>query len=243
MFIYLCTALRRWAPLLAAVGLGLATATGHATLVRLNGANFDVEYDDAVLGLFGAPTIGGNVVFFTPTTFKAESLNGVGLITANANASFRIIAQSGYLIGSADLTARGDYRLLGASSTVTVGGAISAIPAGVGNAPLAAPITSASPLTLRTGAISNWNASAILDFGGAPSGGFADILFDMQSFLSALTSTADIGPKLAFIEEKFAGSAFSLQLTPTGHIPEPSSFVLLFAAGLAWFAVRCGKRR
>ena len=81
-----------------------------------------------------------------------------------------------------------------------------------------------------------------MDFSGAPSGGFTDIQFDMQSVLSAFTSLADSGPKLAFIEEKFAGSAFALNLTPTGQVPEPSSLALVFAASLVWSVVRRRKR-
>ena len=122
MLIILSGAQRRLGLLLVAVCLSLSAGSATATLVRLNGANFDVEYDDAALGVFGAPTIGGNVVFFTPTTLKAESLNGNGLVSTTATAAFRIIAQSGFVIGSADLTARGDYRMLGASSQVQVGG-------------------------------------------------------------------------------------------------------------------------
>lgn len=226
--------------LMAAVCLCLAAGATCAAPVLLSGAYFDVEYDDTAIGVFGAPTIGGNVVFFTPTTLKAESLNGVGMVTTTADNGFRIIAHSGVLIGMANLSARGDYRMLGASSQVQVGGSIAATTAGSGGAPLVAAITPSTSFTSRDGRSRNWDASALLDFSGAPSGGYSDVDFDLHSILQASTNSVDRGPKLAFVEEKFAGAGFELTVvhTPANQVGEPTPLALGLIAMLAWLGLR-----
>jgi hypothetical protein len=104
---------------------------------------------------------------------------------------------------------------------------------------LSSAIAATTPFTFRDGQTRNWEASALLDFGGAPLGGFADIGFDLQSVLSASTSLADTGLKLAFIEETFAGSEFALKITQTGgQVPEPAPLALGLASLLGWFGVR-----
>ena len=62
-----------------AAGFGGGVSSAQAATVKLDGVAFDIYYDDTALDLFGTPTLSGDVLYFTPTSFKAESLNGAGV--------------------------------------------------------------------------------------------------------------------------------------------------------------------
>ena len=47
------------------------TCTANAMLVQEIYDDFTLQYDDAVMTLFGSPPAGGNTVFFLPTQFEA----------------------------------------------------------------------------------------------------------------------------------------------------------------------------
>ena len=64
----------------AAVGFALPA---QAAVVTQCGPNICYQYDNAqpAASLFGLPTLLGDIMFFTPTTFEARSADGVGIHT------------------------------------------------------------------------------------------------------------------------------------------------------------------
>ncbi len=76
----------------AFAGFSLCALSSYAATVQLVGTNVNYEYDDVVnstaLTWFGTPTIIGDTVSFLPPNFRAESGNGVGVVTAAANFIF-----------------------------------------------------------------------------------------------------------------------------------------------------------
>lgn len=245
---------RRTHPVVAtAAGLlllsSLATMPAQAAVVTLAGSTFELRYDDTQLGLFGAPVLAGDQLFFTFAGFSAESANGAGLRPASSALSgIELIARSGWRIGALALSVFGDYNLLGAGSRVGVSGAMSAFDLADASrsATTALAISAATPLDLADGANHDWLASAAVDAtsaatGGNPfSAGATGLGLSLTSRLEAET-VAGPGARQAFIEQKFAGVALSVS---SFAVPAPDSFGLA-SAGLAavLWAGRCRGRR
>lgn len=217
--------------LLAALALALAGGASHAATITLDGAGFDVIYDDTLLGLFGQPTLSGDVLFFTPTSFKAESLNGLGVATNSDTLNLRIRLDDGYRIDGVRLEERGDYRLRGASSEVDVFGQLRAFDVAHPLDEVSAGITAATTFDQRDGSNYNWNAGSLLDLSGAAWQGAGLLNLTLENILEAYTDPADAGRRVAFIEKKFAGLEIGVSPLNVSPVPEPAQWSLL-AAGL-----------
>ncbi len=216
-------------------GMGLMSGA-QAAVVTLSGTLFDVRYDDTQVGLFGAPSLFGSTIFFTPSGFKAESLNGDGPVAALAFASIELIAHSGFRFASIGVGQAGDYRLSGAGSTVGVAGQITATDAANAAATQTAGLAVTAPLDVADGALREWSASAAVDNTGlsAPWLGQAQsVIFTLSNELTATTQAGGTGPLSAFIEGKFAGVA----LTVNG-VPTPGTLPLVGLAALALLGTR-----
>ncbi len=238
----------RWVRVAGAVLLAVSLAcasTAWCAFVTVGGSNFDLQYDDAQLGiqLFGTPTLSGNTVFFTPSSFIAQSLNGAGMQTATADVSFQLVAHDRIVFGQMSLTERGDYLLGGVGSTVSLSGSLSAT--GDSSGPVvSAPILvgASTPLTMNDGNLNLWRAGAALDI----SAGLGDVgllSVTIENTLSASTQPG-VSPSAAFIQKKFTGDWLQLRVLPTDEIavPEPSGSWLL-TAGLLSFAALVARRR
>ena len=219
------------------IGLVATVPVVQAATVKLDGVAFDVYYDDALLGLFGAPTLSGNVLFFTPTAFKAESLNGAGVSTANATLNLRVELADGYDFSFLSLSESGDYLMRGASSEVDVLGQLRVFD-------LAAPLTranegiaTAGALTVRDGVNHNWDASAELALTGTQWSDTRGVNVTIENLLGAYTDSADPGRKQAFVEKKFVG--LSVGVVPA--VPEPESYALMLA-GLGMLGLAAKRR-
>ena len=114
------------ATLLAACMSCVGIAPAHAAMQTVIGSAFDITYDDALTGLFGALSLTGSTIIFSPTTFKAKSLNGAEFVTANQTFQFRVTPHTGIDFSSISVSEAGDYELQGAHSFVNVGGQIRA---------------------------------------------------------------------------------------------------------------------
>jgi hypothetical protein len=193
---------------MALLGLPLL---GHAAIVTLPGSQFDLRYDDGLVGLFGAPSLAGGTVFFTPSAFVATSTNGIGLVTRSSTVTFELLAHDGSSFASVAVGESGDYRLAGAGSTVGVSGVLT----------LSDASNSTSSDLAASFDATEWNASAVLDSGAAPwAPGARSITVSLQNILSAVTPAGIGGLQEAFIEKKFAGVALEVKTVPTpGTLP------------------------
>lgn len=92
---------------LALVG-ALASGSAMAATVTSNGSFFSISYDDSYLGLFGAPTIVGNTIVWSPTGFSTQSL-GHGIKSKNSTFAVQVSSKPGYEISGFSLTESGSY--------------------------------------------------------------------------------------------------------------------------------------
>ncbi len=94
----------------------LVSPVAYSAPVTLVGDTVSYVYDDAQasLALFGTPTITGDVVRFLPGSFRAESLNGAGIVFTSATFVFdRVYTHSGNGIRNVRVRETGDYRIFG----------------------------------------------------------------------------------------------------------------------------------
>ena len=225
----------------------IVSSQASAAIQTITGTNFDLIYDDTKLGLFGAPSVAGNNIFFTPNNFKSESLNGAGIVTSNSTINgMQLVAKNGFRFGSIDLTEFGDYLMRDAESFVSVSGQLRAFD----GANFAATNTSSSllvspstPLNIIDGMNHDWLAIAsITDSTAAKSGlvgwlSSADIVnITVENLLTAYTDPGP-GPEQAFIEKKAIG--VGLLVSP---VPEPSMWSLL-SAGLFLLGMIASRRK
>lgn len=223
----------KFKPLAAVFLLAFAAAQASAANVTLNGGNFTISYDTSVIGLFGAPTLVGSSLVFTPggnPGFSAQSDNGVKV--TNSTFSFMVTADPGYQLSGFNLFEGGDYLLIGNSSGVSVGGQLRVKPVG-GNV-LTAVIAPSAPLSTHTTfeqfTNTNWDASASI----SPATSLMTASVSIENLLGARARLTEDG--YAFIEKKNVELGFVL--TP---IPEPASFAMLLA-GLGMMGVVVRRR-
>lgn len=238
------------------VAVGLSGAGGsHAALVTVIGTNFDLTYDTTKLGLFSAPTLVGDSLFFTFNNFAAQSLNGAGAVALNSTISGLLLtAKNGFQFGAFNLAEFGDYRLNGTNSAVEVTGQLRAFDTAnsiltqTTDNLLVNPLT---PLTLNDNQLHDWNATARIDSSTAPvpvpplfgvaqnviQARAKEVGMTIENQLTAYTDPAGSGLRNAFIEKKFAG----VQMTVTA-VPLPPSLPLM-AAGLSVMVFLLRRRR
>jgi hypothetical protein len=238
---------------LASLSLACAAGAAHADLHTIVGTSFDVVYDDTKLGLFGTPVLAGNVLFFTPNSFSAQSLNGALLSTRNSTISgIELLAKNGNRFDAISLGEAGDYRLSGAGSEVKMDGRLIAFD--VNNAlqtytPKPITVSASTPLSLADGLLHDWVASSVVDSSSTslptlpflpPVAGWLDdtarVGITIENLLSAYTA-AGIAPSEAFIEKKFTGVGLTISA-----VPEPATWALL-VPGLLLAAVAARRAR
>lgn len=225
--------------LLSACVMCAGIAPAHAAMQTLIGSDFDITYDDALTGLFGSASLVGSTIFFTPTTFKAESLNGAGFVTATQTVNFRVTAHTGLDFSSISVSEAGDYKLRGTNSFVNVGGQVRAFDVANPFVQLTNNITATAPLTINDGANHDWTATAALNLASFATATTINVA--LEDLLEAYTEPTDIGPKLAFIEKKFAGVAINIVTTP---VPEANTWAMMIAGlGLVGFQLRRRQNR
>lgn len=210
------------------VGLSLNVAAAPVTLV---GSKVTYSFDDALLGLFGLPTLVGDSLFFAPTNFKAQSNSGspaLGFTAATMNIRVQPNNPAQWL-GSVSLNEVGDYLLFdplnGSAKGVAVTGQIRVRDLNT-LAEMTDSITPAAPLTAVGLPSKNWSASASADVSSWVST-LANVT--VENLLIAYTTAA---PSLAFIEKK----GVVLHVTA---VPEPETWAMLLAGvGLVGLQLR-----
>jgi hypothetical protein len=220
----------------------LLSGQAVAASVTVAGNTVSFTFDSALTGLFGTPTVLGDSLYFTPTSFKALS-NGNGYVVTSQTFNIAVNANAGYEVAGASLTEAGDYFNINTNFAlkegVAVGGMLILRDL---EAPFASPassaISAAAPFTattdLSTFATTNWTAAAHvgvpLAWGGTD-GIVSGVNVTLQNILVAGTFNV---ASSAFIEKKFAG--IEIFTTP---IPEPETYALFLAGlGLVGFIAR-----
>ncbi len=215
------------------------SGTALAVPVTVAGTTVSFTFDSALSGLFGAPTVTGDALFFTPTTYKAQSFNGTGFASASQTFNIAVNANSGYLVSALNLSEDGDYYNIGTGSSVAVGGKFYARDLESPMTPAASSkIQSSLPLTDMTSMAdfetTDWTSHANIaipaGWGGAD-GIVSGVNVTIENILLANSTTLGAA---AFIEKKFVG----LNVV-TAPVPEPETYaMLLVGLGLVGFAVR-----
>ena len=99
----------------------LFALSANAAVVTKFGDDVSFTFDDATL--YGDGLVVGNSIFFQPTEFRAESLNGEGAVTASETLNITVTATtSTYKITDAIFAETGDYYLSGGDASVTASG-------------------------------------------------------------------------------------------------------------------------
>ena len=227
------------------IGLGLLIpllicSAANATLVTLTGADVDFIIDDAQPGLAlygGLPTIAGNSLLFFPSTFRAESNNGAGIVSVNATVDFRVVSHTDSLpLGSITVAEVGDY-----FNTPGAGGSVGAVAQlGATNLTAANPVASFRQDIAQTGPLTadganEWNLVTDLYFRQIWLAPTSQVQIDLQNNLSATSVTAF---SESWIQKKFEGMVVEVQV-----VPLPASLGLLVSALAPWFGWSWRRRR
>jgi hypothetical protein len=233
----------------AALGLAAVLAGGHAAAVPVTvaGATVSFTFDSALSGLFGTPAISGDVLYFTPTAFKTQSLNGSGFTTASQTFNVAVHANSGFELSAVNYTEDGDYYKIGSGSSVAVGGKLYVRDLDAPLAPaLSGKLKPAQALTVTASLLdfepTDWAAQAGVvvptTWGGAD-GVVGGVNVTLENLLLASTLS---GNSAAFIEKKFAAlSVSTLPLIVASPVPEPDAW-MLFVSGLGIVAYAFRRR-
>lgn len=224
------------------LGLSAALLSGSALAVTttLAGTNVSFTFDSALLGLYGTPTVSGDSLVFTPTSFSAQSSNGQGFVMTNATLNIAITANAGYQFSTINLTERGDYFRIGDDAQVAVGGQIRVFDQDDPiNNEVTGSIVATAPFSATTSfanfSASNWTANASATVPGSGWGGddgiVSGINLTLENLLIARTSETS---SVAFIEKKFAGTTIIISA-----VPEADTYAMLLAGlGLVGFMAR-----
>lgn len=224
----------------AAVGvflLGQAlSGAALAASVTLTGDTVDYTFDDALLGLFGTPTLVGDTLSFTPVEFQAESLNGAGIDLTNNTINVQVTAHSGYTFSSIDMIERGDYMLLGGGSSADVAGQVRVFDVANPASDVTTAIAPDAPLdVMSSGGTTNWTAGTSTDISGWTDAQTVNVTW--QNLLIGETSASS---SMAFVDKKYGG----LTATVAAVTPVPEAEVsAMMLAGLGLVGWQISRRR
>lgn len=198
------------------------SGAAFAAPVTLTGTSVDFTFDDALMGLFGQPTLSGDTLSFTPVDFKATSTNGEGYKLTDNTVNVQMTAHNGYSFSSVDLAERGDYMLQGGNSSADVAGQVRVFD--MGN-PMKDTTTSIAPsgsLDQKGFSTHPWTAANSTDLSSWT--GTKSVNVSFQNLLVASTKE---GSSLAFVDKKYSGlTATTAAVTP---VPEPQASAMMLA--------------
>lgn len=221
--------------LAAAAAIAVASINAGAASVTLSGSTFDVTFDSSLVGLFGTPTIVGDVVSWFPSGspgFTAQTSSGFAV--TNSTFALQVTAKDGYYLSSFGLSEGGDYFYFGGDPAgVAVSGQlrVTPLPGSTTNSPITAgtAFTANAFLDFTT---QDWSASAstiTLDWGVSAANA------SIENIVAAYVLGSE--PGYAFIEKKEA--FLTIATTP---VPEPGTYATLLA-GLGIIGLLVVRRR
>jgi hypothetical protein len=150
--------------LVLAAAMGCSAAGSFAVPVTVLGSTFDITFDNALLGLFGTPTLVGNVIEWFPSGspgFTAEASTGTAV--THSTFAVQVTAHPGFELASFALAEGGDYVYFGSSAGagVAVSGQlrVTPLPGTPISHAIANPVLTANPI-LFDFTTHDWTASA-----------------------------------------------------------------------------------
>ena len=204
---------------LATGALVLASSTVSAATITQLGDNVSFTYDDATM--YGAGSVVGDTIFFTPTAFQAEAIgvSGYDFTTDTLNIDVLSIT-SGYSMSMFTLYEDGDYRSDGSGASVAADGFFRATSKTTlcGSPPCQDEVLFDAGTLAGTG-----GSNALWDMGGSLDlswGSDTEVTLTIQNNLTAETLASG---EHAFIQKKFSVSI--------PQVPVPAA-VWLFGSGL-----------
>ncbi len=214
----------------------LLSTTLSAAPITLLGDNVSFTFDDATL--FGIGSVTGNSLFFQPTNFKAESLNGAGVVAASETLKIIVKSIADYKITSLAMVERGDYIQNGLDSSVAAAGSLGVV-SKTKNCGLfscnALSVFNVGGLADTGGVLAGWSGGT--DIVLADTAGWGDDSFLSVTFQNDLTATTLTQGEQAFIQKKFG--AIGIAVNP---VPVPAA-VWLFGSGLIGIIATARRRR
>lgn len=208
------------------------SGAAFAASVTLTGTSVDFTFDDALVGLFGQPTLSGDTLSFTPVNFNATSSNGEGYKLTDNTVNVQMTAHNGYAFSSVDLAERGDYLLQGGGSTANVAGQVRVFDV---SDPMKDTTTPIAPTAVmdQTGISTHpWTVANSTDL--TTWNGTKSVNVTFQNLLVASTNGSS---SLAFVDKKYSGlTATTAAVTP---VPEATSSAMMLAGlGLIGWQIR-----
>ena len=217
------------------LALVLVCSASHAALVTLNGDNVTFEYDDATL--FGAAFVVGDSIFFTPTDFKNESLDGITAPLVTDMLNIRITAMPGKTIAMDSITTQefGDYILddgPGNAGGASVSASLRTQVLSLTNfgAPSIELVQTGLITAPQDGSTNNWSLTNVNDWAWDDE---TDLIFQIQNNLIA--DTNNLGER-AFIQKKAVPIGIVVEVIPA--VPVPAAAWLFGSALLGLIMVR-----
>jgi len=216
--------------------LPLCTPLSAAT-VTLFGDDLSFTFDDS--SLFGTGVVTGNSLFFQPTNFSAESLNGAGVVTSNETLNIIInTINDDYQITSLAMVEQGDYISNGPGASVAAAGSLG-VASNTKNCGLFPcndfSVFNVGGLGDTGGTLVDWSGGTRVDL--ADTAGWDSDSSLGVTFQNDLTATTLNVGEQAFIQKKFG--AIGIVVNP---VPVPAA-VWLFGSGLAGLMITARRRR
>jgi hypothetical protein len=220
----------------ASAFLALVGFQANAASVTTCGNDVCFTYDDSTE--FGSANVVGNSIFFAPTSFTAESLNGQGAVSTSS--TINVLVESitqGFNLQQFFLQEQGDYFIEGQQASVSAGGQFAATSltktcdtGGLFEFACREEVLLDGGDLDTVGEFDDWSISAFIDLAQNEDwGSDSRVLLTIENRLSA--TTFNLGEE-AFIEKKFAGVGITV-------IPVPAAVWLLGSAlGLLGFSRR-----
>lgn len=210
----------KFKPIAVAVLFAALSAQTFAATNTLTGNHFTITYEDAVVGLYGKPSLVNSSLVFGniggSPGFSAQTASGIKF--TNATFAFTIAADQGYALSGFNLFEAGDYAVLGNDNSVLVSGQLRVKP--TGSSPITSAITTSAALSAKTSFLSfattNWEANASVN----PSTALTSATVSIENILGASVPTSGY----AFVEKKNVELGFILT-----SVPEPESYAMLLA--------------
>ena len=221
-------------------GLLMVPLLANAATVTLYGDNIKFTYDDSTL--FGSATVVGDNIFFQPTNFRAESVNGQGVVSATdtINVTAEVITD-GFVMTSFSLIEQGDYRLSAGSTEVTASSRLQ-VTSGTttcGGFFVCSDNDLVNATGLGTvGPTTNWDINAAVNLGDTTGWG-SDTLATIQIQNDLSATTNNLG-ELAWIQKKIGGVGMQVEVS---EVPVPAAFWLFGSALGALGCLRSAKSK